>query len=40
MSAADRDAALDHTVESLQVRFGMRHVTLQVDPGTSDSDRV
>jgi len=30
------DAALDHMVESLQVRFGMRHVTLQVDLGTSE----
>ncbi|PYE23791.1 cobalt-zinc-cadmium efflux system protein [Paraburkholderia silvatlantica] len=30
------DAALDHMVESLQGRFGMRHVTLQVDLGTSE----
>ena len=30
------DAALDHMVESLQVSFGMRHVTLQVDLGTSE----
>ena len=30
------DAALDRMVESLEVRFGMRHVTLQVDLGTSE----
>jgi cobalt-zinc-cadmium efflux system protein len=30
------DAALDRIVESLNARFGMRHVTLQVDLGTSE----
>ena len=30
------DAALDGIVESLNVRFGVRHVTLQVDLGTSE----
>ena len=30
------DAALDRVVESLSARFGMRHVTLQVDLGTSE----
>jgi cobalt-zinc-cadmium efflux system protein len=29
------DAALDRIVESLNARFGMRHVTLQVDLGTT-----